>query len=406
MHAIQSNSFFENEIFEMFTLENSDFNFSPKVFRFFGYFPITTDFTASNFKKLNLNNVPTKNNLVPPRFHFSTILILLPPLLNTITAVVLIIMFVINFEDLASNRVKIRNRDNETGTFYTAITLKPFTHLFTSVFVKISMFLKRGYISELCDNIHTLHSTLLSSKFPQDGSSRKLYEQNRIRNVEVVVFLLIVICGVIELIHSMVNDCNTPIDIFLVVTPSMLGYTHSIFGLLIKYFLDWFLILLHQLKTILQSSKWSDVSLQEVCGAYLNLQVEVTRFCRLFGFWITIDLGHSLLRIIFSIYFAVSVFHYSKFSSSTVSGVLHDIGTVILYIYLIAGICQKGSSVWNESEEIIRLCEGSTSAQVVLQINLPTLASVESLVTCSVIFLYIDDKQEELSSFSSESEKD
>jgi hypothetical protein len=352
----------------------TQFSLAPFIFKIFGYFPINSNSNSihSDLLKIQSDNSTTTVSKIKSKISFSIYFSLFPLFITLSLSLAVVLLFVSNFNYLLSLPDEITQRVGKS-TFYFTMTIKPTTHLFTAIFIKVGMFLKRSQISEIYFNIVALHCKLLQKHGFGVGNyiAQKKHQLRSKLNKEIVMFLVITFLLNADMLHKMsVEPKYNFINGFLIFIPVLLGYLHTIFALVIKYFLDWYLIVLIQIRVILKEailSKENNILgestfLSEITSSYLALHCQIGKFCKLFEFWITIDFSHSLFRIVFCSYFIASSFDIETFQRGIF---LNDLTTVVLYFYLIAILCKRGSDLWNESEEVLRLYdEVKSSIQV------------------------------------------
>ncbi|OXA54558.1 putative gustatory receptor 2a [Folsomia candida] len=110
--------------------------------------------------------------------------------------------------------------------------------------------------------------------------------------------------------------------VFVYCAPVGLGYFHSIFSFVLVYTLNWFLELLLQIKVMVEwereqilgaefLSGVENFEIQSIMNFYAFLHQQVKCFNKLFGIWVTIDMIHSIARIIFSSYFLATQTNYA-----------------------------------------------------------------------------------------------
>ncbi|XP_035702679.1 uncharacterized protein LOC118434060 [Folsomia candida] len=162
--------------------------------------------------------------------------------------------------------------------------------------------------------------------------------------------------------------------LFLMVTPVVVGYYHSTFAFLQVYVMIWYLEILKQIhisarrnlgrqkivgnristpnlhpyfdneETLIEASSKNLIDL------YAQVDVQIKDFGKLFGSWITVDIGHSGLRIIFSGYFIASLLGKDE---PRLMQVVQNFLTVMVYFYLVVMVAKRGSELGAKSDEIV-----------------------------------------------------
>lgn len=78
--------------------------------------------------------------------------------------------------------------------------------------------------------------------------------------------------------------------------------------------------------------------------------MQVKDFSKLFGCWMTMDIGHSVLRIIFSGYFIASLLGRDD---PMLMQIVQNFLTVMVYFYLVVMVAKRGSELGAKSDEIV-----------------------------------------------------
>lgn len=343
-------------------------NFVTTIFKILGYFPIS------------IAKKPWNNLIVSPPFPnktknkstlFWTNLSCAAPVISFsfLVCSVLTIFFVILPDIISHPTAHIRKRRRQTNTFYAALILKCILHIFTASFVKVGMFLERKSLTKLYKDIHKLSMLLYrfnvsnglvpSKTGPKTGNrfSAQLL-------IQILLFLTIISVGMAEIIYNMLSQPGVKFPfVFVYCAPVGLGYFHSIFSFVLVYTLNWFLELLLQIKVMVEwereqilgaefLSGVENFEIQSIMNFYAFLHQQVKCFNKLFGIWVTIDMIHSIARIIFSSYFLATQTNYATLNG--ISGTVHDFMTVGLYFYIIYAVCTKASELVEESGGIVK----------------------------------------------------
>ncbi|OXA45139.1 hypothetical protein Fcan01_20212 [Folsomia candida] len=356
-----------------------------RIIQLLGYFPIPFH-TAESPQPSNLRNHSTKrilpfHNKIPTflsKLSKSRIIPLIPPIFFILISISMTAIFFLNFSTMA-NSSDVRSRLKRKGgkIFYSALILKSSSHIVCSTFVKFDMvFSKRTQLAEFYYNF-TNFLTNVSLHFTGNFTNR--FEKRF--NIEFFVFLGIITFWNIELFYDLTN-IRSPIYFYVYFIPLMLGYLHSIFVFLVLHFLNWYLEIVARIRIAAQNklefyrvlnldkvpieledvypqnsgiSANSDNILRKngslnctdceiLIAFYKKVALQVDQFNSLFRLWITIDVLHSLLRIVFSGYFISSLISRPGFRWRSV---VQNWLTVVLYLYLIYKICKKGSDLYN-----------------------------------------------------------
>lgn len=142
--------------------------------------------------------------------------------------------------------------------------------------------------------------------------------------------------------------------VFWLMIPSCLGYANSVFPFLLVFFINWYLEMVTkirgQLHKIMKAypKPWPIFEIMLLIQTYDSIRDNVTRFGRLFGPWIIIDMGHTIMRIVFS------AFIVSSDSLSSVA-TLRNMSLVLLYSCLLYMVCRKGTALEEESSDFLEL---------------------------------------------------
>lgn len=172
--------------------------------------------------------------------------------------------------------------------------------------------------------------------------------------------------------------------LFLRVGPVVLGYYHSAFAFLQVYFLIWYLEVLKRIRAIAvrelkntgsrrpggdsnlirkkprleryfpdndpDSELLSTLDHNDIVDLYNNVRQQVAEFGKLFGPWVSLDIGHSVLRIIFSGYFIASIMSRKN---PNFSQIMQNFFTMVVYLYLLYMVARLGSELESESQDIL-----------------------------------------------------
>ncbi|OXA64877.1 hypothetical protein Fcan01_00258 [Folsomia candida] len=161
------------------------------------------------------------------------------------------------------------------------------------------------------------------------------------------------------------------------VTPVVVGYYHSTFAFLQVYVLIWYLEILKRIqiggrrnrgrKQIVgnristpnlhpyfentdNEGTFLETSSKDLIDLYAQVGVQVKDFSKLFGCWMTMDIGHSVLRIIFSGYFIASLLGRDD---PMLMQIVQNFLTVMVYFYLVVMVAKRGSELGAKSDEIV-----------------------------------------------------
>lgn len=323
------------------------------IFQCLGYFPIPT-FPDFEFRHPDCPLQRSENGLFSriKLFIFSSWYLISTFAFLAISIVTLLILLLrLYFEGYAF-----------TGPRAT-MDIKAILHLCCSISVKLGMLFSRKRIRFLHENALKIVHTLASSK-PPSNRLRKPFLIRAITHIGVSLTLMAAM-----VMSFAYNGISSLFETYMFLVPVIVGCLHSIFGFVYMYFLNCYLEGLFLLKQNLKDfitlnqhhpqPKQNDVARMwcskelfnfELISIYNNLKNEVDQFCKTFGFWLVIDIGHSLMRIIFCSYFMISVTYNSEYRTIAV---LYDCFVVVLYAALVYMVCERGSAVTSVSEEVV-----------------------------------------------------
>ncbi|OXA60771.1 hypothetical protein Fcan01_04789 [Folsomia candida] len=335
------------------------------VFKFLGYFPIPIHINTKPRNSVSaiiplpdLHEKPSQSSFWASIF---------PVVFYSSVAVSVIAVFFLG--EVKSQPLHVRKRQSQSNTLYMSVLLKSSLHLVCAVVIKVGMFLERKSLAQLHSDIHALSVSLWNFirndvVGGDDGIRAPMTNRHSKSFVfEVAIFMILIALGIIEVHYNLILDPAASIGfIYIYCTPVALGYLHSIFSFVVVYYLNWYLELLLQLKFAVTEKYRNFPSVGKVEGhendenpelilnIYASLESQVQNFNRVFKFWITLDMIHSLSRVVFSAYFVST----SSANSPSRVAVMHDLMTIGLYFYIIYLVCKRGSELESESKGIVR----------------------------------------------------
>lgn len=345
-------------------------NFQTTIFKILGYFPFSMVdnqilFEYSTKCISSPPQLPTHRwKILYSRYfnRLSSTLSIIPTLFYTLVTFLIIVPLITlqreNHTSKSAESVHSIQRYAKTSTFYVTWNFKSAIHLFCASFVKIGMFLNRKCMHGLLTEIQILSKSLRTISGKNYRNSNKFTKELLI---QLIIFLGFITCGIFEVGLVTWHQLGiTPAKFFARVTPTTIGYLHSVFSLVVLYYLNWYLELLLEIKVLI-GLKFGEIvnsmkidSMTEILTLYARLAEQVHLFNKTFRFWVIIDMIHSLTRIIISAYYIAIM---AKNTVYTVSGLCHDGMTVTLYFYLIYAVCKRGLEIEEESAEIVRKLE-------------------------------------------------
>ncbi|OXA63813.1 hypothetical protein Fcan01_00271 [Folsomia candida] len=326
------------------------------ILQFLGYVPIS-------FSKLE--TYPQKRGKISKLF--SICLKFFPGLCYSLLSFSVVITFLYRYAYCPPSEILVILKSR--GTFYFVLIFKCFTHLYFSSFIKLDMLVQHRKLGRFWKNFFNL-------TFQVSGGNR-YYKRFMI---EFCLFFGIIGYWSLEMYYFMHTKVGNDYEFaFLMVTPVVVGYYHSTFSFLQVYVLIWYLEILKRIQiearrnrgrgkdagnkpilhpyfdtdneeTLLETSSTSLIDL------YSQVEVQVKDFSKLFGCWITMDIGHSVLRIIFSGYFIASLLGKKE---PMLMQVVQNFLTVMVYFYLVVMVAKRGSELRAKSDEIVNDLDAS-----------------------------------------------
>lgn len=341
-----------------------------RLAQFLGYFPI----------RLQPNGIPTNHKLTTKQIAFrslfsSTFWCVIPSIFYSLLGISVIFIFIFDFTNIKST---ISPKSLATrGTFYSALIIKSASHLFCSIFIKVDMLYRRRAFQRFYTNFKKLlefGQTLLG-----DGKVLKCNRFEKRLHKETFALLLLVTLLSLEMAVHFTYRKEYTTYIFVYLVPAVLGYLHSIFTVLLVYFLNWYLGILKGISFLVRNKvevcktlpkmkhfgqcsgkanrfrancgcNWVKKDSQGLSDLYNRVRDQAEQFNKLFGLWLAIDKGHSLLRIVISSYFNASLLSKQVYQWRSILG---NVMTVLLYFYLLYAVCKKGSDIVEESRGIV-----------------------------------------------------
>lgn len=278
------------------------------VFRFFGYFPIT-----SKQQKRALSKIEIWGPLA------ATVLL-------TACSILRVILNSAYRHQLTFTSGK--------GGIYPTIVAKSLLHILCSLVPKIGMIRRRSQLTEVHDN--------LQSKLSRLASQAEVETNERITLYQTLAFLLLSGYLSLDLVYRGWFP-HVPLHVaFASSIPSILGYSNTVFAFVFLYHLKGYVLCL---KNVINEIEYGEVAW------------EVKTFCREYGLWISMDIAHSFVRILFSSYFLFSFVFSGKYYTAALFPVLNDAFTVTAYCCVLVVVCRAGSEVQRESEDCIQQLE-------------------------------------------------
>ncbi|XP_035704241.1 putative gustatory receptor 28b [Folsomia candida] len=282
------------------------------------------------------------------------------------------------------------------GIFFSAVILKALSHILCSVVVKLGMIYRRGRLKLFYNNFLSMIDSvgeMTGSGCDEEGLQSNRYQKRL--SIKAYLFLVLITAWSFELFADFHFQSTAVLSYtFAYVTPPIMGYYHSLFPFLVAFFLNWYLESLKRIRTVVANklrymetikiekfskrenskgaSSWylvhnNNLNLHripndtEILSSLYNLvRQQSLQFNRIFGFWITLDMAHSLLRIVFSAYFIVSLMCLQVYN---LRSIVQNIMTVIVYFYLLYMVCKKGSDIAGESEKVVDVLESLISLE-------------------------------------------
>ncbi|XP_035704162.1 putative gustatory receptor 28b [Folsomia candida] len=376
-----------------------------RLIQFLGYFPIPLSSTSCipKTKVINENEseLITKNfksNFTSSkslRFLSQSCLIILGSLYTLLLLCVVCIFFLkFNYWVIAVPGFWGKGR----GIFYSAVILKALSHILCCVVVKLDMIYRRGRLRKFYNSFLSMIDSVGEATGGCEASLKTNRYQKRL-SISTYLFLVLITVWSIELfltLHGREGACFS--YTFAYVTPPIMGYYHSLFPFLAVFFLNWYLESLKRISSVVTNklrymqsveidkctknskneSSWyfhhNNFNLSNrmetpqsisrdsemLVNIYNVVRQQSLQFNRTFGFWISLDMAHSLLRIVFSAYFIVSLMCQPI---SALRSIVQNILTVIVYFYLLYMMCKKGSDIAGESEKVVEALESLMSLE-------------------------------------------
>lgn len=380
-------------------------NYSPfplRIIQLFGFFPLPLEQNNNYRLRINRRNSAEgfsnqdftqtfQNRIIifSKRFFKSHNFLLILPIFYIFISASVIVIFLLNFEAISNLRnVQRRLKSSGGRIFYSALILKSVSHVFCAIVIKLDMlFYRRNKLEQFytkfinfLEIVSTLTGKIKSNRF------------EKCFNIELSTFIIIITLWNVEMCWDL-KSVGSWQYFYIYFIPVMLGYFHSIFVFLVVYFLNWYLEVLIRIQTIgrnklhyyhdinLKNKDETIIQIEPSCWLYSDLHgsrklenlnkiknvnyteceillklynklnEQIDEFNKLFRVWITLDIGHSLLRIVFSGFFI------SSMPSRRLRPVAQNLLTVVVYFYLIYKMCKKGSDLLNESEETKEILE-------------------------------------------------
>lgn len=216
-----------------------------RIVQFLGYFPVTIQKLESpqNYKP------STKQNKISKLFS-STFWCILPSLFYSLLGVSVIFVFIFDYATIASAippKIITSRR-----TFYSALILKSASHLFCSVFIKLSMVYQRKKFKKFFNNFKQLLE--FGETFLENCEVLQYNRFERRFHREAFVFLFLATFLSVEMLFSPIVTNGFPLSyIFVYIVPAVLGYFHSIFTVLLVFFLNWYLEILKRISVLVHN---------------------------------------------------------------------------------------------------------------------------------------------------------
>lgn len=345
-----------------------------RLVQFLGYFPII--FRNQKFDPLHKHS-PNRNRI---SHIFSKFWCILPTIFYSLLGISVIFLFFLDFSNIKSS-ISPKHRANR-GTFFSALILKSVSHIFCSIFIKVDMIYRRKAFQRFFNNFQQL--LRFRETFLGNSTSLRCNRFEKRLHIETFAYLVLATLLSLELLLSLTMGKGFSFSHnFVYLVPAVLGYFHSIFSVLVLFFLNWYLEILKGIrglvvnkdecrKTLSGSTKKRHLAHSWYCcgkrrkmrlnsgcnyimnshgviNLYNSVRKQVEQFNSLFWFWLAVDMGHSLLRIVISAYFISSLMSNQVYKLRSLLG---NLITVLLYFYLLHAVCKKGSDIVEESKQI------------------------------------------------------
>lgn len=275
------------------------------LFYFFGYFPVISE---------------------KPR-RFTSILLYSPLAVTFIITALSIAPLAYDFTKIKQRFSTVANSNYWDVTVYLTLITKSMLHIFCALFIKIGMLRNKQRVSEIYRNLQYRLRNLASF-----SELRSLKRSILCHTVAYVLFATI-LCLDIYRRRGMNGEPWNFTAVFCF--PIFIGYFNTVFAFVAVYHLQGFSICLKRIKAAKE---------------YEEIVWEVKQFLHVYGLWITLDVVHSFLRILFSSYFVVNHVLEHNLINAYNSLVVNDACTITLYCYVLILVCQSGSRLQWESE--------------------------------------------------------
>lgn len=356
------------------------------LIQFLGYFPIRLKPQQSE-----RNHKHSKKWNITSRLFSSTFFCILPSLFYSLLGISVIFIFILDFTNIKST-ISPKNLATR-GTFYSALILKSASHLFCSVFIKLDMIYRRKKYQKFFNNFKLLLAS--GQTFLENYQVVGCKRFERRFHKETLAFVFLVSLLSMEMIFSQLYGMFSISYVSVTLFPAILGYFHSIFTVLLVFFLNWYLEILKRINVVIRnragccktlsrdfgsrhlSRSWRcsgrGKKLRPICDSksvtkdsqvladlYNRVRDQAEEFNKLFGLWLAIDMGHSLLRIVVSLYFNSNLMSRKVYH---LRSILQNFLTVLLYFYLLYAVCKKGSDIVDESKSIVEGMESLTRGE-------------------------------------------
>lgn len=349
----------------------------------FLYFPQALGYVPLSPENFPLNKTKNKKSDISNFRKIRNLCVqFLPPLLYSFLALSVVLTFI--YRNRNSSTPDLVSLLKQRGTYYFVLSFKAACHLYCATYIKLDMLYERKKIAKFYANFFALLKDVRC-------------QNNRYFSrfvAEFVIFICTITFWTLEMFYYMRTSIRaTPQYAYLVGVPATLGYFHSTFTFLQAFFLIWYLEVLKLIQTRIQVQfelreikkpclnfpgindlqnlreekpyldlyfKEEDTKSEMVAQAqdlqsllllYNKVRLQGKEFSKLFGCWITLDIGHSVLRIIFSAYFIASII--SKRDPSF-SQIVQNFLTVLVYSYLLYMVAKRGSQIDEESREVAK----------------------------------------------------
>ncbi|XP_035708090.1 uncharacterized protein LOC118435780 [Folsomia candida] len=344
-----------------------------RLFQVLGFVPVSLE-TFTNSKTITTSYPRLKKLFAFARIKY------FPTLFFTCFSLLLFATFIHNISSCSTT--EILNILKSRGTYFFVLFIKSVSHMCCATFIKMDMALERNKLFNFYKDFCLLLSKL--------GSSKKTKNRYYFRfKIEFATFLAIITYWSVEMYFTVSRISPSREVIFLRVGPVVLGYYHSAFAFLQVFLLIWYLEILKRIRAMVKnqlkttnpmpefhrpgddissdkkrpqlqryfrdndpelnslSRKWD---YNEIIDVYNSVREQVVEFGRLFGTWVALDIGHSVLRIIFSGYFIASIMSRKQ---PMFSQIVQNFLTMVVYSYLLYMVARRGSELESESRDML-----------------------------------------------------